>query len=159
MRGIFPSYRVSNIIDGLLMPLKGGKIMKTMTRSQKVSDIASSIGIEGPIGNGLEIGTACHDAGMISILRIIAEQEMIKEKSSIVPSKITNEMAVSTEEKFKTVTNSLSQEQQDLLLEYDDEFTSYLGCYSEDYYIQGFISGFRFLMREIKFGNGRELLE
>ncbi|MEC1155512.1 DUF6809 family protein [Cytobacillus horneckiae] len=132
-----------------------------MVHGEKVYELAESVGINGGIGDkGLRIGTACYDAGMISILRLFAEKQIVEDDpSTFKESDMTKSLAVTTQEKFDKLFKTLDEEQQKMFLEYEDEQTSYLGCSREDYYIQGFISGFRFLMREIKYGTGDELLK
>lgn len=135
--------------------------MKSMVHGEKVYQLAESIGINGGIGDkGLRIGSTCYDAGMISILRIIAAQQSIEDDpSTFKESDMTKSLAGTTQDKFDKLFNTLDEVQQKMFLDYEDEQTSYMGCSRDDYYIQGFISGFRFLLREIKYGSGNELLE
>ncbi|MED4052956.1 hypothetical protein P4654_02120 [Niallia taxi] len=132
--------------------------MKTMVFPTQVSNVANDIGVTMD-SKTFELGSRCYDSGMVSMIRMIAGNELRNvSESDEIESKITKECRETVEGKFQQLLRTLSPEHKKLFMEYEDEFNSYLGCTGDDRFITGFISGFSYLLSEMRFGSGQDFL-
>lgn len=90
----------------------------------------------------------CYEAGMIEILREIAEKEL-ERFPSFKMSPYTNKVTKQVEEKYQLLKNSLNQPQIEVLEDYDDDFHSLIAAESGDYFVEGFVHGYKYLKTEI----------
>lgn len=100
----------------------------------------------------LNFGVSCYESGMIEVLKDIAFLDLEKGIDSIKPSIYTKQLQQECQKKFQAVKEKLtSEEAEKLLLEFEDAMTSLAGSEAGDYYIMGFIRGYRYLKNQVAF--------
>lgn len=125
---------------------------------QTIDRLAGEVKFEGSLEKNMDFGIHCFEEGMYRILRLIAEQHITKSREN--ESTFTKDQKKLAVKKFEILESALSSKQnKDLLKDYADEIESFISCYGDDRFIDGFLSGFSYLFNEIKFGTGMELLK
>lgn len=107
--------------------------------------IASIFNKRKNISDGCEkisFGADCYEAGMVEVLSHVAKRELETEYINPKNSETTFEMV---EMKYKDLTGSFSTEENLLLEEYHQLFERFSTEESIHYFVEGFISGYRFL--------------
>ena len=100
----------------------------------------------------LKFGIDCYESGMVEVLKDIAILDLEKGVGSIKPSNYTKQLMQKSQEKYQAIKEKLtSEEDEELLFEYSDTMTSLAGAEAGDYYIMGFIRGYRYLKKQVAF--------
>lgn len=101
------------------------------------------------------IATYCYDEGATDILTHVAELYLEKAEDCFDMSKETREVTQITEEKHQELKNTLNEKEIPLLEAYDEAWHDMSASESYDYYIRGFIAGYRFLKSHVAHKGGR----
>lgn len=108
------------------------------------------------LNDSLKFAVDCYESGMIEVLRGIAYNDF-ESRGPVAKSKYTKKMDAQCQEKYEELRNDLrwnaniDDSQTDLLKKYDDSFRDLMEAEATDYYIEGFIMGYRYLKSQIEF--------
>lgn len=94
-----------------------------------------------------EFGLECYQAGMVELLRDIAELQL--ENVVAVETKKTKEARTNQEKYFKELLSNLKPQEAEMLREYEDLFSREMGLSEGDNFIEGFVHGYRYLKSKI----------
>jgi hypothetical protein len=114
--------------------------------SAALVEIANKTKVSLNDGN-LVFGMACYDAGAIEILRHIAELELTK--TEFYSSDHTKKMNRITEDKYQELLNAIHRSERPMAEAFDQAWHDYSAAEAYDYFVEGFISGYRFLKDHI----------
>jgi hypothetical protein len=104
--------------------------------------------------NILEFGSACYDAGVTEVLRIVAAKYG---SDYVPPSKQTKQQELIVQQKKDELMKRLDEETKQLFEEYDEAIHNLMAFDADDHLIEGFVRGYRFLKNYIIFEvNGEE---
>ncbi|AEH49824.1 MAG: hypothetical protein CW346_14675 [Bacillaceae bacterium] len=117
--------------------------MSTMVTAHKIAEIAKSHRVS--LDYALTFGAACYDAGMVEVLKGVAIEVLAREGSNILASKYTKEKRSIVEEKYEALKSVLNEQERQLLEDFNDEFHDLVYAEAENYFIEGFIQGYRYL--------------
>ncbi|NNU94695.1 hypothetical protein ETC01_16350 [Geobacillus sp. NFOSA3] len=117
--------------------------MSSMVTAHKIAEIAKSHRVS--LDYALKFGAACYDAGMVEVLKGVAIEVLAREGNNIATSKYTKERRLAVEEKYKALESVLNEEEKQLLEDFNDEFQDLVYTEAENYFIEGFIHGYRYL--------------
>lgn len=95
----------------------------------------------------LGFGADCYEAGMIEVLKELAERELMN-LPPIKLSELTNGYQGKVDLHYLLLKNALTPQQIKLLEEYSDQFEFLNGSAASDYFIAGFLHGYRYLKSE-----------
>jgi hypothetical protein len=95
----------------------------------------------------LGFGAECYEAGMIEVLRMVAEKELEKH-SEIKLSQSTKEFNSKMEYQYLLLKEASNLQQNKLLEEFQDQYEFLNGSENTDFYIAGFLQGYRYLKSE-----------
>lgn len=132
---------------------------RSMVSPRRIAKIADTLKKPVSMDYGLELGVACFEEGMMEILRHVAEQDFNQDCGHILMSAYSKEMNRIAEEKYEELQSVLDCRQQGLLKQYDEAYRNLSGSEVNDYFIVGFIRGYRFLRNHIIFDQNIEFEE
>jgi hypothetical protein len=96
----------------------------------------------------LGFGADCYEAGMMEILTEVAERALA-EHPAINRSEPAKSYQNNVEYQLLLLKNSLTPDQVKLLEEYDDQYGFLSGAEATDYFIAGFLQGYRYLKSRV----------
>lgn len=132
---------------------------KRMVTPSRIVKIADTLTKPVSMDHALELGVACFEEGMMEVLRHIAVQDLNQECGPIVMSKYSGEMTKVTEERYRALQQVLDGGERELLKRYDEAYRNLSGAEIEDYFIAGFIRGYRYLKNHFTFSPNYEIEE
>ncbi|EMI11261.1 DUF6809 family protein [Anoxybacillus gonensis] len=94
----------------------------------------------------LEFGSACYDAGVTEVLRIVAAKYG---RGYVPPSKQTKQQELIVQQKKDELMKRLDEESKQLFEEYDEAIRDLMAFEAEDYLMEGFVRGYRFLKTHV----------
>lgn len=125
---------------------------KEMVTPTIIAEIAqerlhSSISLDNTLGFGI----TCYEKGMEEVLRQIAIRDLERVGFYMCTSKYTKKESAKTDKMFQELKTTLNNEEIEKLEEYDDAFMNFLAAEAGDYYIEGFLRGYRHLKTFLEF--------
>lgn len=93
--------------------------------------------------NSMEFGVRCYEAGMIHILKGIAEEFL--ETTDVYCSDFTRSMNKIVEKKRQELEMTLNPTDYGLVRKYEESINEANTAETADYYMQGFLDGYRYL--------------
>lgn len=99
----------------------------------------------------LDFVIACYDSGMVEVIREIAIRDLYTGGGLVNQSKYARKMHAAAEEKYQTLESKLNEEERKLLADLDDAFNDVMAAETYDYYIEGFVRGYRYLKHHITY--------
>lgn len=120
-----------------------GDFMSYMVSSVKIAEMAKEK-LQNPLDfhDTLQFGSACYDAGMVEVLRMIAVKYG---RGYVSASEETKQQELVVQRKKEELIKALNEETKQLFEEYDEAIRDLMGYEAEDHLIEGFIRGYRFL--------------
>lgn len=94
----------------------------------------------------------CYEAGMAEVLKEVAEQSL-EEHPPIKRSVSAKAYQSKVEYQFLLLKSTLTPDQTKLLEEYQDQTSFLSGAEASDYYIAGFLQGYRYLKSKVAHHN------
>ncbi|MCY8951471.1 hypothetical protein MOE28_16885 [Bacillus atrophaeus] len=125
--------------------------MKLMGTPSKMIEVGNKCGIQ---NGAVEIGSHFYDAGMVSILKLVARTEL--HDSNVALIEVSDKAKTANEQVnklFETLVNKLSGEEQELFKAFDEAYSCRASFDTEDAFSAGFVAGFRYLMGEAAYSN------
>jgi hypothetical protein len=132
---------------------RGKHLSMHMAAPSTIAEIAKeNLPPQNEKGDILKFGSECFDAGIIEILKQIANSEI--NKRDFLKSKYTRERLVETKEKYQTLLNTFNERERTLIKDFDDSWNDYRTAEAYDCYVEGFIDGYRWLKSYIEHNKG-----
>ena len=96
----------------------------------------------------LGFGANCYEAGMVDVLKEVAEKALA-EHPAIQRSEAAKVYQSKVEYQFLLLRSTLTPEQMTLLEQYHDQYDFLSGAEASDYFIAGFLQGYRYLKSKV----------
>jgi hypothetical protein len=128
--------------------------MVSRSRIAKLANESNVNNIESVIG----FASICYEAGMMEILKGIAEKELDRHPA-VELSTSTRELINKVDHLLNILENTLNPEQMKLLKECGHQYQYLADAQANDYFIAGFMNGYRYLKSESAAGNKRNMRE
>lgn len=129
---------------------------RSMVTADKIARIATDTSLKVSLDHTLHFGMACYEEGMVEVLRPIAIQDLEYGVTDIPFTRHSKKMAERAEKAYEKLEESLGEAQRELLKEYMDAANDQLGAEAGDFFVHGFLRGYRFLKNINEFNHDEE---
>lgn len=120
-----------------------------MVNLETLAPIAIGTDTEFHKNNSMDFGVKCYEAGMIEVLKGIAEDRL--EKLVLISSGFTTKLNAIADEKRLELESTFNARDYALIKEYEEALSQAEAGNAEDYYIQGFLDGYRYLAHRLAY--------
>ena len=119
----------------------------SMVSRSRIANLANESNVKN-LESVIGFASICYEAGMMEILRGIAEKELDRHPS-VELSKSTRELINKVDHLLNILENTLNPEQMKLLKECNLQYQSLVDAEASDYFAAGFLNGYRYLKSEM----------
>jgi hypothetical protein len=99
-------------------------------------------------GENAILASECYDAGMAEILKEIAENLLFTD-TDIMASKSSVKAGIKVDEAKKALLCSLGSNSHELVKDFEESFQDLMGIEVGDWFVEGFVRGYRYLKHSI----------
>jgi hypothetical protein len=118
----------------------------SMVSRSRIANLANESNVKN-LESVIGFASVCYEAGMMEILKGIAEKELDRHPS-VELSKSTRELINKVDHLLNILENTLNPEQMKLLKECSHQYQYLVDAQAADYFLAGFMSGYRYLRSE-----------
>jgi hypothetical protein len=130
---------------------RGKNLSMHMAAPSTITEIALE-SLPNEKGDIIKFGSECFDAGVIEILKQIANSSLTTRHFT--STEETQKRAMETEERYLELKNSLNDAYIPLAENLDQAWGDFMAAEAYDYYVSGFIDGYRYLKNYIAHNKG-----
>ncbi|MGM7637614.1 DUF6809 family protein [Bacillus sp. Hm123] len=116
-----------------------------MVTPEKIAKIANETSLNVSLDHTFHFGVACYEEGITEVLRPIAIQDLDHGVQDIPLSRHSAEIAKKVEKAYQELKERLNDSEQQVLKKYVDTCNDLLRVEADDYFIHGFLRGYRYL--------------
>jgi hypothetical protein len=139
----------SSVIYNITAIMRRSKMALEMVAPSTLVPISKETDTSFNGNNTIAFGIKCYEAGMVQVLRGIAEDNIYR--LQVCNSDVTRERYKNCNVKEKEIETAFNSSDLTLIKEYVEAISEANACEAEDHYIQGFLDGYRYLANRMAY--------